>query len=183
MASDLAREKEQLRRMRLRNKGGLTLRASGVHVHCDIGDESSDVDIATTDGASVSLPSAESFQPAHSLRFVTRSQRPPPTARTHTTTTKSKIRSEPDKCTLIPAKSEKPKSETHKQAWSISEQHLLERLLTEIPDGENNRYATQLFVRARIYIPKMFNLGGPRYRRLWVADVIRVRSQAVHKVF
>ncbi|KAF8264626.1 hypothetical protein EI94DRAFT_1592431, partial [Lactarius quietus] len=28
------------------------------------------------------------------------------------------------------------KSETYKQAWSVSEQHLLERLLAEIPDGE-----------------------------------------------
>ncbi|KAH9007379.1 hypothetical protein EDB83DRAFT_2205220, partial [Lactarius deliciosus] len=32
----------------------------------------------------------------------------------------------------------KPKSETYK-AWSISEQHL-ERLLTEIPDSEKNRW-------------------------------------------
>lgn len=32
------------------------------------------------------------------------------------------------------------RSDTYKQAWSISEQHLLERLLTEIPDGERNRY-------------------------------------------
>jgi len=30
--------------------------------------------------------------------------------------------------------------ETYKQAWSVSEQHLLERLLEEIPDGEKNRY-------------------------------------------
>lgn len=33
----------------------------------------------------------------------------------------------------------KPKPETYKQAWSVSEQHLLERLLEEIPDGEKNR--------------------------------------------
>ncbi|PCH36858.1 hypothetical protein WOLCODRAFT_83217, partial [Wolfiporia cocos MD-104 SS10] len=32
-------------------------------------------------------------------------------------------------------------SETYKQAWSVSEQHLLERLLEEIPDGEKNRWA------------------------------------------
>lgn len=31
------------------------------------------------------------------------------------------------------------RSNTYKQAWSISEQHLLERLLNEIPDGERNR--------------------------------------------
>jgi len=34
---------------------------------------------------------------------------------------------------------EKPKPETYKLAWSVSEQHLLERLLEEIPDGEKNR--------------------------------------------
>lgn len=33
-----------------------------------------------------------------------------------------------------------PKPETYKLAWSISEQHLLERLLEEIPDGERNRW-------------------------------------------
>ena len=33
----------------------------------------------------------------------------------------------------------KPKSETYKQSWSVSEQHLLERLLEEIPEGEKNR--------------------------------------------
>lgn len=34
----------------------------------------------------------------------------------------------------------KPRPDTYKQAWSVSEQHLLERLLEEIPDGEKNRY-------------------------------------------
>ena len=35
----------------------------------------------------------------------------------------------------------KPRSDTYKQAWSMEEQHLLERLLEEIPDGEKNRFA------------------------------------------
>ena len=155
MAPDPAREKEQLRRIRLRNKGGLTLRASGVHIRRDIGDESADVDIATTDGASVSLPSAESSQPAHSPPPVTRSRRPPPTARTHTTTAKAKIRSEPDRYALMlppAAKKEKPKSETYKRAWSVSEQHLLERLLSEIPDGEKNQYEKRFFIRTLEYM-------------------------------
>lgn len=39
------------------------------------------------------------------------------------------------------ADTDKPRPETYKQAWSISEQHLLERLLEEIPDGERNRWA------------------------------------------
>ncbi|KAG6332145.1 hypothetical protein ID866_6945 [Astraeus odoratus] len=37
--------------------------------------------------------------------------------------------------------SSKQRSDTYKQAWSVSEQHLLERLLDEIPDGERNRWA------------------------------------------
>ncbi|KAF8263289.1 hypothetical protein EI94DRAFT_1741228 [Lactarius quietus] len=45
-----AREREQLRHIHLRNKGGLTLCALGVYIRRDIGDESADVDIATTDG-------------------------------------------------------------------------------------------------------------------------------------
>ncbi|TFL07439.1 hypothetical protein BDV98DRAFT_557867 [Pterulicium gracile] len=35
----------------------------------------------------------------------------------------------------------RPKSETYKQAWSDSEQNLLERLLEEIPEGEKNRWS------------------------------------------
>ncbi|KAI0772740.1 hypothetical protein BD413DRAFT_612239 [Trametes elegans] len=38
-------------------------------------------------------------------------------------------------------KNGKVKSDTYKQAWSVSEQHLLERLLEEIPDGEKNRWS------------------------------------------
>ena len=61
-------------------------------------------------------------------------------------TLKDKQPSEPDSIPSAPpiAKKEKPKSETYKQAWSISEQHLLERLLTEISEGEKNRYGTRL---------------------------------------
>ncbi|KAN0139488.1 hypothetical protein V8E53_002989 [Lactarius tabidus] len=36
------------------------------------------------------------------------------------------------------AKKEERKSETYKQAWTVSEQHV-ERLLTEIPGGKKNR--------------------------------------------
>ncbi|KAK7683662.1 hypothetical protein QCA50_013038 [Cerrena zonata] len=42
---------------------------------------------------------------------------------------------------VLTDKKGKPRPETYKQAWSISEQHLLERLLEEIPDGEKNRWA------------------------------------------
>ncbi|KAG7096042.1 hypothetical protein E1B28_006723 [Marasmius oreades] len=40
----------------------------------------------------------------------------------------------------LEGKTKKPRPETYKQAWSISEQHLLERLLDEIPDGSKNRW-------------------------------------------
>jgi hypothetical protein len=43
----------------------------------------------------------------------------------------------------------KARSATYKLAWSLSEQHLLERLLQEIPDGEKQRYETGV-LRSRI---------------------------------
>ncbi|KAH8990935.1 hypothetical protein EDB86DRAFT_2831045 [Lactarius hatsudake] len=150
-----AREREQLRRIHLRNKGGLTLRTSGVHVRRDIGDESADVDIATTDGGPVAAtltPGALMTSASDPVNLPsprpTRSRRPP--NRPPATTAKAKVlalqtnqRPEPNICPPAAAnsKKEKPKSETYKQAWSISEQHLLERLLTEIPDGEKNRWS------------------------------------------
>jgi len=150
-----AREEEPLRRMHLRNKGGLTLRASGVLVlRRDIGDESADVDIATTDGSPASNtsplatslpPPAEPSSTVNSKMRSPRSTRPrrPPSIRAPATPAKIKVHAQtnqPPKSEKRPvAKKEKPKSETYKQAWSISEQHLLERLLSEIPDGEKNR--------------------------------------------
>ena len=44
-----------------------------------------------------------------------------------------------------PTKPTKPKSETYKQAWSESEQNLLEQLLEKIPDGAKNRCAPVFF--------------------------------------
>ena len=38
------------------------------------------------------------------------------------------------------SKGPKPKPETYKQSWSVSEQNLLEQLLEEIPDGEKFRH-------------------------------------------
>ena len=82
MAPDSTHEKEKLPCIRLRNRGGLTIHASGVHIRWDIGDESADVDNAMTD----SVPSAE---PPKSPRPTTRSRRLPP-ARTTATTSKAK---------------------------------------------------------------------------------------------
>jgi hypothetical protein len=157
----IAREKEQLRGIHLR-KSGLTLRASAVHIRCDVEDESADVDIATdgeplasTHGSLItSLPSPYPAEPPTPSTSRVRSprhsriRRPlptrPPAAKAKILSHSTKQPSGPDRPLLAPpaAKKEKPKSETYKQAWSISEQHLLERLLTEIPDGEKNRYAT-----------------------------------------
>jgi hypothetical protein len=152
-----ARERAQIRRVHLR-KGGLTVRASGVHILRNAEDESADVDIAT-DGdplastfcSITSLPSPNSTEPSAGSNSgmrsprISRPRRPLPT-RSHFAKSKIKTKqiAEPDRISPEPpiAKKEKPKSETYKQAWSISEQHLLERLLTEIPDGEKNRYVT-----------------------------------------
>jgi hypothetical protein len=42
----------------------------------------------------------------------------------------------------------KPRPETYKLPWSVSEQHLLERLLDEIPEGEKNRYVIDIIKSA-----------------------------------
>ena len=89
--------------------------------------------IAMTNDAFMSLPSAE---PSKSSHLTTWSCRLPLTC---TPTTMAKA----NKCTapmLPPTAKEQPKFETYKQAWSLSEQHLLERLLSEIPNGKNNWY-------------------------------------------
>lgn len=51
-----------------------------------------------------------------------------------------KPKSEPLSMSEVNAEMDKCRSDTYKQAWSVSEQHLLERLLEEIPDGERNRH-------------------------------------------
>ncbi|GJE93458.1 hypothetical protein PsYK624_096170 [Phanerochaete sordida] len=68
-------------------------------------------------------------------------------------------------------KKTKPKSETYKQAWSVEEQHMLERLLEEIPDGEKNRWlkisqamngkrtARQVASRVQKYYEKLKRFG------------------------
>jgi hypothetical protein len=153
-------EREQIRSIHLR-KSRLTVRASGVHILRNMQDESQDVDIATDceplapSHSSVITsplphePSAISNSRMRSPR-LSRPRRPLPT-RPHATKAKqrapeAKQLTEPDRASPEPsiAKKEKPRSETYKQAWSVSEQHLLERLLAEIPDGEKNRYAASL---------------------------------------
>lgn len=147
------RERQQIHRIHLR-KSGLTVRASGVHILRNMQDESKDVDIAT-DGEPLaptpssmitSLPPHSPTEPKVISVPSMRSSRPrrPLPARPHAAKAKqSALKTEQLSESPI-AKKEKPRSETYKQAWSVSEQHLLERLLAEIPDGEKNRYATSL---------------------------------------
>ncbi|KAI9447782.1 hypothetical protein H4582DRAFT_1802344, partial [Lactarius indigo] len=127
-----ARERERLRRIHLRNKGGLTLRASGAHIRSDIGDKTADVDIATTDGGPVAaaltpgalMPSASNLvnskipppRPTRSRRPLTR--RPAITENAKVIAPQTNQHPESDKCPLA-AKKDKLKSEAYKQAWSI----------------------------------------------------------------
>ena len=59
----------------------------------------------------------------------------------------------PEEASLA-GKKGKGKSETYKQAWSVSEQHLLERLLEEIPDGEKNRCVVGLLVERAVLLTR-----------------------------
>ncbi|KAI0708662.1 hypothetical protein C8Q76DRAFT_123582 [Earliella scabrosa] len=107
------------------------------------------------DTPATSVPSPSSVAPSHAEntakeRRSTRKTHAEPKARAKATEkvkAQAKSNAEPDEQTE-PAQAEEPrdkkgkaKSETYKQAWSVSEQHLLERLLEEIPDGEKNRWA------------------------------------------
>lgn len=60
-------------------------------------------------------------------------------------TSKAKVEPPPEEDKSTVDKRGKPRPETYKQAWSVSEQHLLERLLEEIPEGEKNRYGLKQF--------------------------------------
>ncbi|KAH7926912.1 hypothetical protein BV22DRAFT_1008105, partial [Leucogyrophana mollusca] len=69
------------------------------------------------------------------------------------------------------AAAKQDKRDTYKLAWSVSEQHLLEGLLEEIPDGERNRWtrvsrtmngrrtARQVASRVQEYIKKLRRVG------------------------
>ncbi|KAI1792792.1 hypothetical protein LXA43DRAFT_1005127 [Ganoderma leucocontextum] len=92
--------------------------------------------------------------------------------------TQAKSKAEPEEKEDAPSATEPSldqngtaKSETYKQAWSVSEQHLLERLLEEIPDGEKNRWlkiskamngrrtARQVASRVQKYYEKLKRFG------------------------
>lgn len=194
-------ERDQIRSIHLR-KSRLTVRASGVHILRNMQDESQDVDIAT-DGEPLAPkhssvitsplaphcptePAVISNSRMRSPR-LSRPRRPLPT-RPHATKAKQRALetrrlSEPESVTpeLPTAKKEKPRSETYKQAWSVSEQHLLERLLAEIPDGEKNRYAASLRLCHTVTDGYNSYKDGPKYQRRWAVAVLHVRLPVAYK--
>ncbi|VDC05276.1 unnamed protein product [Peniophora sp. CBMAI 1063] len=164
-----AAARAQLRALRQRRigEGGLTISATGgagVHVRRDVADESADVDLDAEDAPAplppfepkVPVPVEAQYTPAPSRSAPARTRKapikPPPQPRPATPAKSKSKRAAP---TPVPeaedadANGEPPNkrkrnqkhNETYKQAWSVSEQHLLERLLDEIPDGEKNRWA------------------------------------------
>jgi hypothetical protein len=60
----------------------------------------------------------------------------------------------------------KPKSETYKQAWSESEQNLLDQLLEKIPDGEKNRCVFGPCAILLLPCTNVGTIGGKRSREL-----------------
>ncbi|KZT26092.1 hypothetical protein NEOLEDRAFT_1132651 [Neolentinus lepideus HHB14362 ss-1] len=152
------REREKIRDLKKRRiKCGLTvpLRArpvNGVFIRRDLDDESADVDIADVSPAVVvkeessageaMLVGEKPKRSSKRSRVGEHVEEPPARA-----TKRSQKPCKPSEDTVMfeapptptPAPS-KPKPETYKQAWTVSEQHLLERLLEEIPDGERNRW-------------------------------------------
>ena len=60
----------------------------------------------------------------------------------------------------------KPKSGTYKQAWSESEQNLLEQLLEKIPDGERNRCVFGCCAILLLPCAYVGTIGGKRSREL-----------------
>lgn len=141
---------------------------AGVFIRQDVEDESIDVDISADSekGDSSSTP-MEVDTPTTSVSLISRISSPKPSTsskplRSRKPTVKAQHRdtlvedSRPKKkskkdrnivdteearaAPLSTNEDSKPKPETYKQAWSVSEQHLLEQLLEEIPDGEKFRY-------------------------------------------
>lgn len=141
------REREKIRQLKKRKirTCGLklpSLRMEGstaVFIRHDVEDESMDVDISlvddnqpgkfypkhrvTREAHKIDIPSSKS-QPRKKVRKNDPEKSPPPNLQAD----------------LPPSKeTRKPKPETYKQAWSVSEQHLLEQLLEQIPEGEKYR--------------------------------------------
>lgn len=169
-------EKEKLRELKKRkihSFGGLTLPSrglSGVYIRHDVEDESPDVDITDCPALPVFVdpPSTvldlnhSQLEQSDAPKTPARNRKPSTKARNlkkaSTVPTKRKAKSplpsdvgsSPEPATEQPKKpprgKDKPKPETYKQQWSMSEQHLLEQLLEQIPDGEKNRFVWSIML-------------------------------------
>ena len=156
------RERQKLRELKKRKirttYGGLGLPPqAGVYIRRDVEDESAEVDV-TLDGRVGEDGDEVSSSLRHSLPSSSARARKPTfkvTSLSHshsrTVLVPKRQKDTEEGCTptpLSPTSSKqaprrnpgKLKSDTYKQAWSDAEQHLLEQLLEQIPDGEKNRY-------------------------------------------
>ncbi|KAG6918285.1 hypothetical protein DXG01_015377 [Tephrocybe rancida] len=166
----LEKEKlRELKKRKIHSWGGLRLPSQGVlgvFIRHDVEDESQDVDITLDDqpnsamDVDTSSSSTPVFYPPPSKRLPTspipqRSRKPSAKAQSgkkskSSEPIKRKAKSPPSDCGSSPEQAaapskpsrgkDKPKPETYKQQWSVSEQHLLEQLLDQIPEGEKNRW-------------------------------------------
>ncbi|KAF8259644.1 hypothetical protein EI94DRAFT_1750964 [Lactarius quietus] len=161
-----AREREQLRRIYLRNKGGLALRTSGVHICRDIGDESADGD-PSTPGAMISVPSAE---PSKQTRIKNHSR--PTRARQPPLTRPQQPRRKPSKslsptnarpCYRHPLPSRR--SPSRRRTGRRGRSHLL--AIARRDSRRREEPVRDPVYRAKIaYIHFFFGIGSPRYGRL-----------------
>jgi hypothetical protein len=126
--------------------GGLRrvpMASGGVFIRRDQ-DESADVDVTMDETLGEPMEVDPPPVPAHVLvpvsqkhvrgpRIPRKAEPPPVPAKP-----KKELKQKPPKEERKPKRGG-PKSDTYKLAWSVEEQHLLERLMEEIPDGERNR--------------------------------------------
>lgn len=117
--------------------------SGGVFIRRDQ-DESADVDVTMEEVAAEPMEvdpppvppqvvTPVSQKPVRAPRISRKAEPPPPPAKP-----KKELKQKPPKEERKPKRGG-PKSDTYKLAWSVEEQHLLERLMQEIPDGERNR--------------------------------------------
>ncbi|TFK52850.1 hypothetical protein OE88DRAFT_1733840 [Heliocybe sulcata] len=142
------RERQKIRELKKRKINcGLTvpLRSrpvNGVFIRRDLEDESAEVDIADAPDIKEDAGAAQAMlideKPKRRPSKRARVEEPKQLQKPCKEITEDTVMLDtPPTPTFAPGK---PKPETYKQAWSVSEQHLLERLLEEIPDGERNRW-------------------------------------------
>ena len=138
-------------------------------MHHGTGDENADVDIPTTDGALISLPSEEPpFDSAHPPRPTTRSRRQPPT---RTPATMAEV----DKC----AAAKERLSQRCKSRRGLFQSRTSSGLLSENPDSKKDRYE-RLFVCSW---EGHENINVVQHRRLCVSVLGASVASRIRKYF